>query len=907
MPLLASGAPASGDTPDTSRRGPEHMSASPTILPPKLCPDIRRTAQVTRGKLVDRFLNAEKAKLVLVSAPAGFGKTTTMIQLREALQDRGVSTAWLTLDAADNDLSRFRASLVAVSSQMGLEQAPGADVRCVVSQLCAQERPFALFLDDLEAVRSSGVMGSLQELLEVLPQNGLLVAGSRKLPTLDLARLRARDELLDIGAELLRFTYEETAQFFELRGGKLSIEAIDRAHEKAEGWAAALCLLSLTLQRVTASGDDVAHTSLYDRDIADYLTEEVLSQQSSEAREFLLRTSILRGLSAPLCQALVPNVDCAAMLGKLRRDNVFIGAVDHSPNLYRYHWLFGDFLRNLLHKELPDDVTRLHLAASGAYEAQGRYMPAIDHAIEGGDYPHALYLLEEHAAVLLEQGRFRLLNRWFSLIPAPLLRNKPLMQVVAAWARCLSQGPWTALEWIESSECTTNNDEQVQAHLRALRPVLLAMMDRYKEAHAAGQSALARRPSGNRFVDSILSNAMAHIVSIAGPAKEALLLLNDARKRQGVDSFNRMYSETISGMLDLRGGRLRQAAAKFRSAIASCAATPFSYTHGNAWAGVPYAEVLYEGNDLAGSARLLNAYLPLAREVGLPDHMISSYRTRARIAFIHGDVGTALQTITELEYLGHQRKLPRVTASAKLERSRILLLQGHTSAAREECMRASDPTIWDCGDLRFRPAHEVEDAFIGRTRLELHVGDTAALLRGLQAEIRIASLRDRHQRALKLKLLLALALLQCGKSDRAVDETIPVLQRCSEEGYLRLLLDEGPILSTLLRRVQESSTRMPKDPGFREHFGRLMGQLDAAQVEDEPPPRAMDRAIERLSPTELRVLQLLAEGHSNAALTKELLVSNSTVRTHLRNIYIKLDCHNRMQAVAIARKRGHLR
>lgn len=881
-------------------------SRAPAISQAKLAPLVQRAAEVRRTRLADRLVQAGSVKVVLVRAPAGFGKTTAMVQLREAMQERGVATAWLTLDSADNDVPRFLASLAAAAAQLGLERAHDASLD-VLAQLGAEQSPFALFLDDFEVIRSGGVMGILRELVEHLPRNGQLVVGSRSLPDLGLGRLRARGQLLELDTDALRFTPAESSEFFKLRGADLSLEAVDRAHDKTEGWVAALWLLSLALQRQGTPGDVVARLSASDRNVADYLTEEVLAQQEPAVRDFLLRTSVLRQLSAPACQALLPNVDCVEMLRTLERGNVFLIPVEDTHSLYRYHSLFADFLRKQLAQQSPGEVDRLNLAASDWYESQGRPVPAIDHAIEGGDHPHALHLLEQHAHVLLEQGRMRLLDRWFSAIPPDLLQKRPMLQVIAVWARCFSQGPWTAMEWLQSSECQQSPDTQVQAHVRALHPVLLAMMDRYEEAHAAGRAALPRLPSGDSFVDSVLPNAMAHIVSVAGERKEAHRFLEDARRSQGTSAFNRMYTETVGGMLDLREGRLRQATARFRMAITSSStAATYNYAHGNAWAGVPYAGVVYEANDLVGAERLLNVYLPLARDVGLPDHMISSYRMRSRIAFHHGDVDTALQAITELEYLGHQRQLPRVAASAKLERSRLLLLQGHSGAAREELARAADRSVWDAVDRQLRPAQEVDDLLIGQVRLDLHFGQAAAQVLLLESEVRKAIQAERRQRALKLRLLLALAYLRAGDVGRGVDEAIPVLHEASREGFVRLLLDEGPVLGSLVRKVQGSSAETTQDPIFREYLDRLADLLGPAVTEEEPPSGAEGKA-ELLTRKEIRVLQLLAEGYSNTSMAEKLFLSTSTVRTHLRNINTKLECHSRTQAVAIARRLGLIR
>ncbi|MES2532230.1 MAG: helix-turn-helix transcriptional regulator, partial [Pseudomonadota bacterium] len=513
----------------------------------KLGPPVQRTAEVRRTGIADRLARAGSVKLVLVRAPAGFGKTTAMVQLRELLEERGSATGWLVLDRADNDVPRFLSGLSAAAAHMGVERRNDTP-EGILDLLAAETAPYALFLDDFELIREGGVMALIRELIDNLPRNGLLVIGSRSVPDLGLGRLRARGQLLELDTNVLRFSPAESEEFFRLRGAGLSLEAVDRAHGKTEGWVAALWLLALALQRDgSRSSDLMARLALSDRDVAEYLTEEVLTRQDPPVRDFLLRTSVLKHLSAPACQALLPHTDCAAMLQQLERTNVFLIPVEDAPGLYRYHSLFADFLRDQLAKERPDEIARLHLAASGWYEAEGRAVPAIDHAIEGGDHPHALHLLESQAETLLEQGRMRLLDRWCSAIPPDLLREKPLMQLVAVWARCFTQGPWTAMEWLQASGCADSPAPGVQAHVRALLPILLAMMDRYDDAHQAGREGLQHLPTGNAFADSVLLNAMAHIVSVAGARQEAHSFLDDARRSQGASGFT-VRGTMVSGV-----------------------------------------------------------------------------------------------------------------------------------------------------------------------------------------------------------------------------------------------------------------------------------------------------------------------------------------------------------------------
>ena len=366
------------------------------------------------------------------------------------------------------------------------------------------------------------------------------------------------------------------------------------------------------------------------------------------------------------------------------------------------------------------------------------------------------------------------------------------------------------------------------------------------------------------------------------------------------------------------------------------AATPrsasYNPTNGNAWAGVLHAGVLYETNDLDGADHLLNVYLPLARDVGLPDQVIASYRMRARIAFVRGDVDAAFGLLTELEYLGHERQLPRVTASARLEHARIFVLQGNRAAASEALERADDPGVWPRVERLRLPPHEVEDIAIARLRWGLHFGDCRAVRDAIAPLLADAQLRGRRHRSLKLQVLCALAEAGCGDMDSAAAMLAQPLRHGASEGFVRLMLDEGPLLAPVLQRVLSPSLSLsqtpsltpsltrrtePAEPEAAAHAQRLLSALgEPAEPADPPELQAADAPqgpapatvlAEPLTRKELRVLELLASGYSNAAMAEKLFVSDSTVRTHLRSINLKLGARSRTQAVALARELRVLR
>lgn len=859
--------------------------------------------QVMRPALSDLVCNANTAKLVLVRAPAGFGKTTAMIQARARLEEAGVDTAWLTLDRADNDASRFLASLAMATAHMAMYPEELSAPLDTIALLAVHTSPFVLFLDEFEAIQESAVLNLMREILDRLPRGSQIVIGSRSLPDLGLGRLRARAQLVEVDTEHLRFTLEETSEFLRLRQQEpLQAEALVRLHGKTEGWVAALWLASITLARRGADSDFIDRFSGSNRAVADYLAEDVLSHQPREIREFLMRTSILRHLNPSLCQALNPHQNTDGILARLEAASLFLVPIAAEAHSYRYHSLFSDYLRAQLALEQPDELVRLHLAASGWYQSHGRSAPAIDHAIEGGAYAHAMTLLSAHVHVFLEQGRMHLLARWFDAIPATLLSEHPLLQLASVWASCFTRGPWEAMTQLERSGCEQSADPAVLANVYALRPLLLAMMDRYDDAYAAGRTSLLHMPSCNPFADGVLTNAMAHILSTMGENVEAHRLIDMARRGTTDSAFNRMYSDSLEGVLDLQQGRLRQATARFRMAVSAGHSTSHNHTNGNAWAGVLFAEAMYEANQLDQTEHLLNVYLPLARDVGLPDHMISCHLMLARIAFTRGDIDQAFEQLIKLEYLGQHRHLPRVVASARLERSRLMLMQGNGNASRHELHRADDRAIWTRVRGHRQLAHDLDYIELAQLRWELHFGDAAVAAPTVLAELRDARALGLNRRALKLQVLHSLALDRLGNLAGAVETMGAVLQQACPEGFVRLILDEGPGVGPLIHQVHAEATGLQHQqstPIFLEYLQQLLNVIGPLPSKTEPASPVM---LEPLTRKEDRMLQLLAEGYSNSAMAEKLFVSDSTVRTHLRNINMKLNAQSRTQAVAIARR-----
>ena len=863
--------------------------------------------------------SSRHTKLVLIRAPAGYGKTTSMVQYRDDLVARGLQTGWMTLDAADNDETRFVDCLSRSVHALDDDGDPASRLANdgtalpIMDWLSVREEPFALFLDDFEAIHAGSVLSIVRELVDHLPNGSQLVIGSRNLPDLQLGRLRARGLLVEIEAEQLRFSRAEIDRFFgRWQDLHLSDADVSLLHRKTEGWISVIWLASIALRRSASSSEFIARFSGSDESISAYLAEDIFNTLSEPVRAFLMRTSLLRSFNASLCDAVLMRTDSEAMLDRLATDNLFLTSIGDEDRSFRYHSLFATFLRERLARDADCDVVALHRAASRWYELNDRPVPAIDHAIDGGATDRAIELLLHHAESFLAQGRMRLLARWLDALPDATLVRHPLMAVIKAWASLFTRGPDAAKRCLDRMGTDGDGDMDVAAYRNAIRPIVFSMMDRYEEAYEVGIDSLKTLPSTKPFADSALTNAMAIVLSVMDKRGEALALLDASRDRRGIEQshFNRMYSETVEGIIDLQDGRIRQAAARFAIAVDATHATSNTHAKGNAWAGVLFAGSVYERGEMQQAEHLLRIYVPLARDAGLPDHMISGHAMLSRIAFERGDVDLSFQRLNELEHFGYERHLARVVASAKLERAYLLLRQGNASAAREMLDRADDRLVWERARRLRLVAHDVDNWEVADLRWHVHFAPNDDLLSSLCVKIAHATGQGRHRRALKLKILHAQALRYGGAAHGAIVAMTDVLKVACAEGCRRFILDEGEGAAALVLEVanERASMSSARDPLFDAYLAELVRTIGpstvAASDAASKPKRVPSGLVESLTQKETRILALLAEGYSNQAMSEKLFVSDSTVRTHLRSINAKLQVRSRAQAVVVARRIG---
>ncbi|WP_295481337.1 LuxR C-terminal-related transcriptional regulator [uncultured Pseudomonas sp.] len=884
---------------------PAPLPGAPLILS-KLRAPPRPDQQEPRLDLLERLAHRAPRKLVLVHAPAGFGKTTLLLQYFEACARDKRRTLWLSLDSADNDLERFVRHLQA---GWGSHRQSGTRTAGLIEQLALCQEPFSLFLDELEVLDSPDVLALLQQMLEYLPAQGELVVSTRRIPPLRLATLRAHGQLLEIGREHLCLSLEETTRLLHARLARtLSEQDIQLLHARSEGWVAAIQLLTLSLPSHNDPAALLAHFSGSHCDLAHYLTEDILHRLEPSVQEFLLASSVFDRFDAAACDWLLQRHDSQAMLDRLLRDNLFLVPLDSQGSDYRYHSLFVSYLRNQAVRRGADRYQHLHRRAAQWYLQQDRPIRAIDHWLLADDTAAALALLEVHSQSLLEAGRVRRLLRWFDQIAPQWLVPHPRLRQALAWALILNRRYAQALPHIEAIK-RQGPDGAVQA--RTLECLVLALSDQVDACFQACSAHLPHVPTDAPLQHGILVSILCHHLIAANRYEQARDLTNQVinEQRQISQTFIRAINDYNEGCIDLLQGRLLQAQVRLQTSYrASWRDGRQGAPGGRAMIGVPLAEVLYEMNRLDPARRLIGECLPYARHNGHVDALILSYLLLSRLAACDDDRETALRHLTELENIGLDLNLPRVRASARLEQARLHCLQGDLYLSERIVREVEAMPLWQALTGYTLPAQDIETPQLMRWRLAILTGRADEAEPCLRDACQQARQHLRLRRCLKLTLLLAMALQAQDKRQAALLKLTEALKIASDEGFVRSFLDEGEPLFAVLRlwhcRHRQAALPEGVNRGFVEHLIRHIGETPNSPAASPSAPS--ERLIEPLSKRELQVLHYIAEGLRNREIAERIFLSETTIKAHLRRIHAKLDAHSRTQAVAIARRQGWL-
>lgn len=885
------------------------------ILTTKLFAPTARADTIRRPALEARLSEGLAARLVVVSAPPGFGKTTAIVNWYQSIAQQGWRLGWISLDAGDNDPSRFLTYLVhgfkVLDPGLGdgalsmLQSNQRSDLRVPLTILLndIQQHPeqVLLVLDDYHEIVEQEIHDVVTFLVEHLPPNVRLLMTSRTEPPLPLALMRARRELLEIGVDQLRFTAEEAASFLNgVMGLKLTPEQIERLEARTEGWIAGLLLAALSMGE---SGDPDAHIEAFSGEhhfVFDYLAEEVLTRQPEQVQQFLLQTSVLDRLSADLCDAVTGRRDSREMLTYLDDGNLFVVRLDQSRTWYRYHHLFGEFLSGRLRRDDEDAWRQAHLRASEAYEQLGLRHQAIDHAMAIGAYDRAVPLIEQTGLRTINAGRAGTLRRWFNELPEEVIRQHPDIMVLDGLAALMDRDFDLVARRIEALEaCELCQDQASRtAALRISHSLLTGDLAR---TIALGEEALPTIADDDLYSKSMVAVHLGTAYRMQEELPKAVELLT-----VGADICNEMgnipawlIASSQRAVAWMTLGDLRLAHDAYREAI------DFEKRHGLQNVGfaiashLGLAEILREWNELEEADEVVERALAVLAGLDIREELATRLYglivlTRIRCAQGRFEdalriIDMALEEATDPMVLAWQ--YDRIAAI----RARVLLELGRQDEAERwaEQIRATDPP------LNFH----YEQVFLILIRIEISRGNIEGALAQIEAIRELANKGCRRRRLIELDSLEAVARYAAGDMEGARVALSRALDSAEPDRYVRAFADEygdlEPVAADLLR------DRPPGAIWTRAYLEKILAAMGARGPESqaaEQPSSAPAALAEPLSERELEVLQLLADGLSNKEVADRLFLSVGTIKRHTHNIYGKLDVSSRTQAIVRGRE-----
>jgi LuxR family maltose regulon positive regulatory protein len=875
-------------------------------------PGVRGAVQ--RHRVLAPILNESSLRVVVLHAPAGHGKSTLLQQAKAGCESQGRITGWLSFDDADNDMRRFTHHLEALLRQVCNTVESGIDgvgagqptrrrlAETVIARLLRLNAPVALFLDEFQTLSNPTILGFFSELLDRAPEPITLFLGSRAVPELGLSRMIVRGHARVLHAEQLQFTQEEASQFFaSAQDLGIRDEEIEVIHRQTEGWPAALQLYRLSLANPTVR-QSLGDLSAYrPRELAEYLADNVLDLQTPRIRSFLLRTSLLTRLSAPLCDAMLGWQDSQSILLFLERTGLFLRSLDSDLRWFRYHTLFSGFLQEQLRQNDPQQLQELHSRAARWNHAHGFHEEAMHHAVEAGEFDFAAAILNLWSSRIVAEGHLWTVERWYDRLPLSAIAPHRTLAIKIAWALSFLRRTRKLKPLLELL------DDGTEAQV--IRSMVALLVDDITGAFEIGQQIPVREQDPDSFHAFELGaacNVRAYSAMSSGDydAAHEMLVLARAHNEQGRARFSGGYTQAVTGLNLLMQGELHEAMDRFRSDLAEHSNGDQSVSAAALVCG--YLAALYDADDLSAAEALFAQYHDPIREGVLLDFAIVAYRSMARAHDALGHTAQASELLDEAESVAHQAHWPRLIRVVEWERVRRYLMRGEVDRAQLVASRINRKPEFSLPEGYLLFSMDNEDDQIARIRLAIHRSEHDVALRLLGDELTTAQRFGRMRRQIKLLALEAIAYHRRGNSKPAFRALRRALQLAEPRGFIRCFLEEGDALKELLGQLYPSlqdpaRNSEPVDAGLHRFAARLLGRAGGLTPElSQPQPVAIDN----LTDSERNILSFLARGASNKEMANQLFVSENTVKFHLKNIYSKLDAGSRLQAINTARRMG---
>ena len=902
------------------------------VLSTKLYIPRLRPYVVSRPRLLEKLNEVKERKLALISAPAGFGKTTL---LSDWISQVRMPSAWVTLDAGDNDSVHFLIYMIASLHQINKDvgrvaltmletpQPPPVEtvLAALINDIASIQKDFVLVLDDFHLVTAPPVHKATLFLLEHLPRNMHLVITTRSDPPLPLGRLRSLNQLVELRMADLCFTTDETSVFFNKKLSLgLSHGEIVMLESRTEGWIAGLQLAALSMQGRKDVVGFIKEFKGDNRYIFDYLMEEVLTRQPEHIQSFLIQTSILDRLSGSLCDAVTGQKNSQQILNDLEKADLFIFPMDNERQWFRYHHLFADLLEHRLRQTHGHLLPELRKRAGKWCVQSGMKDQAVNHAIAAGDTEWAISLIEEIAEDIWDRGQQAKLLKWFEDLPDELIDSN--IQLCILYARALNvsghqeaaekklQMAQNLLDSAEDRITVTSSSvsgppfklgkQELKGRIAAILSFVAAykgdMFQLMRYARQAMES-LHEKDLTWRAVTA-LALGFVHGWSGDGDLMSARYAFSEAKRVSEIsgNSYFYLYASSCLAGIDALQGRLAQAEETYRYLLSYAEENGMSQTSMagsilGSWGGV-----LCEWNKLEEGIRLIEKGIKLAA-LGHDAVLLASNRIQmARSSFLTGDFKRAQRIVQEIEKAASEFQIPPwIIHWASALKAEIWLASGDMEAV-SRWVNERELDIND--ELTNRREHEhiaLSRFLMAQDRLDEAEPLLTRLIRSAESGTRVYSL-------IQIRLLKALIAHQRDDKKAALEELRQALYLGEPGGFFRSFIKEGHRVAELLEIVleEEKAGRTGKKAEFSQTYIKKLLLAFKAEV----PPKKVDGLAEPLSERELEVLALIAGGLSNQEIAQKLFISLNTVRTHTKNINSKLNVHSRTQAAARAKELG---
>lgn len=873
---------------------------STKLFTPKTRPDL-----ISRPRLIEQLNEGLHRKLTLISAPAGFGKTTLV---SEWVASCTQPIAWLSLDEEDSDPRRFMTYLVAALQTIradigeGLQavlqssQSPPTKtlLTTLLNEIATIPDDFCLVLDDYHVIDEKPIDHALTFLLERSPPQMHMVITTREDPNLPLARLRARGQLTEIRVADLRFTLSEAAGFLnQVMGLDLSEENIAALETRTEGWIAGLQLAAISMRGYADTASFIKSFTGSHHFVLDYLVEEVLLQQPEAIQTFLLHTSILDRLCGPLCDAIMldPSVPGQETLEYIEQANLFLIPLDNERRWYRYHHLFADLLRQRLEhgsvqstEKKEATVAELHIRASKWFEDSGRVIEAFEHAVAANDIERAERLMEGDGMPLQFHGAMTPILNWLESLPAELMDARPSLWVAYASALTMVGKPVGSIEKIlQAAEAALYDDQSddktrdLTGHVAAIRAMLAIPQNQVETIIAQSRRALEYLHPKNLSVRTTTMWTLGYAYQLQGDRAAAIQAHTEALSISQA-SGNIMISiaaATSLGQIQEAENQLHQATKNYRDVLQLAGDPPLPAA---CEAHLGLARIFYEWNDLDAAQEHGEQSLQLAQKMENVDTPASCELLFARLKLARGDVEGAAEKLANAEQFVQQNNFVHRMPNVVTVKVLVSLRQGKLAKAAD-----------------LAKTHKLP---ISQARVHLAQGDSSAALAALESYRQQVEAKEWGDERLKVMVLQTVALHAEGEDDRAVGLLEEALVLAEPGGYIRIFVDEGPLMADLLSKTAIQGVMLS-------YISKLLGAFENEEKKGENESfrsPTQSPLIEPLSKRELEILQLIAQGFSNREIGDRLFLALNTVKGHNRKIFNKLQVQRRTEAVARARE-----